>query len=131
MKNKILYSSCSELIFRISTDTSKIEEIEKDLKTIGINCKDNELTDIDNPELNQVSIELRNKDNGYNVNGVYIQASQHCQPQLFQTMKKIEEHFKDEWTGQDGGSTFNYDEWKDELQNEEKSQSKTTPSSVK
>ena len=42
---------------------------------------------------------------------VYIMANQHCQSQMFETLKKISDLFNEDVHAYDGGSIDSYDEW--------------------
>jgi len=133
-KDKILNPNCSELVVRCIPIESK-EELIKELEKIGIyklTMKSNEwyewdisddaddldlFLDIDNP--NQPDFENHSSFNiykdeesdGYESDGMRITAYQHCQHQLFPTLKKIIDNIGGELEGYDGGSTYDYEDW--------------------
>ena len=126
----MLNPNCSELVIRLPSDMSR-EEILEELKKIGIYEVDIKnwwswggseedrkfegyLFDKDNPNSPDYEyhayIELRDG-RPYGINGYIISASQHCQHQLFPTLRKIEKHFNTEVESYDGGSTTPYEDW--------------------
>jgi len=130
-----LNPNCSELVIRLPLNITKKRAI-KELKKIGIyfidypandwyhwvSSKPNEtvpiILDLDNPNMpdfeNTASMHIygNRESDGYETQGVRIQCHQHCQHQLFPTVKKIIDHFPNsEIGGQDGGSTFDWDDW--------------------
>lgn len=134
MKKKILNPNCSELIMRL--DISKKEALEE-LEEIGIkeieltngefwgknafgnkDKKEKWLADRDNPNIpdfkNTATLAIDKGDinsNKKEKDKCTIVAHQHCQHQLFPTLKKIENHLGVEWEAYDGGSIEEYDGW--------------------
>jgi hypothetical protein len=105
-----------------------LAEAKKALKAIGIEAVSmhwyadfsdtigrNYLIDRDNPNSpdfkNSSYMTLRKDFEG---KGIFVVAHQHCQPQLYRTVKKIEDEFGESFTGYDGGGDFDelYKDWK-------------------
>jgi hypothetical protein len=120
--------NCSEVVFNIQDMT--IEEVRKimgqhgieEIEIEGFYSHDDEprklIADVDNPNMPDIShhatLELREDYQACgNYQGINFVGHQHCQHQLFPTMKKIEGIFGGEWMGDDGGSTTGYEEWRD------------------
>lgn len=122
-----LMPNCSELVMRL--DIKDKSKILKELKTIGIEEVEFEeryyysttpknkekirlLVDKDNPNLPDfkymANIRLYKNDD---TKDWIVSAHQHCQHQLFPTLKKIQNHFGGEFYSDDGGSTGDYEEW--------------------
>ena len=122
--------NCSEVVFNLGDMTKG--EVLKILKDHGIEEMSYNMYDIDDPEDNEFGKLLADSDNpnlpdlsggaslrvhkDYSACGYYpgisIVGDQHCQTQLFPTMKKIEEIFPDgEWLGDEGGDTHQYESW--------------------
>jgi hypothetical protein len=76
------------------------------------------LADNDNPNMPDfalhATLEIHSKyedRDDYKESNFYIVGHQHCQHQLFPTMRKIEKHLQGKWIEWDGGSLNEYEEW--------------------
>ena len=128
----LLNPNCSELVLRLPDDYTKEQVIEmlKDLGIYYIEIPSNDIYewdnsgdkmsvifDKDNPNMpdyeNGATIHIYGdgEDNGYGDDGIRIDGHQHCQHQLFPTLKKIQDELSGEVYGQDGGSANEYEEW--------------------
>jgi len=138
IKNRITYSTfskdilnpnCSEVIARLPVKT--IAEGKKLLRSIGLDIlrvdpylhmhimtqngkieNDNAIIDPDNPNLpdftNHARLSLR-RTNYEEGEGIYIDGHQHCQVQLYPTIKKIQDELGIQFQGYDGGYNFERD----------------------
>lgn len=96
-------------------DIPKMDDVTK--KLLGIDESrtiKGQLIDIDNPNIpdfeSHATISVDTYKDYYG-DEVVITAHQHCQHQLFPTLKKIEEHFVSDVEGFDGGGPSDYEEW--------------------
>lgn len=127
-KEFLLNPNCSEVIFRPSEDMTR-RQLVRALKEIGIhevdilgyyswepNEKVKMLLDVDNPNIpdfeNHATLDISQRDpEDEEPYEVRIVGSQHCQHQLFKTMRKIEKSVRGSWEGYDGGTTADYENW--------------------
>jgi len=121
----ILNPNCSELVCRLPTES--MEEAKEMLEKIGIDVErfsmysfsdeeSNHLVDYDNPNLpdfqNHAYMVLQKGHDG-DEESIHIVGHQHCQVQLYETVKKIQAADLGEFYGYDGGGGFEeeYNEW--------------------
>lgn len=139
MKKIILNPNCSEIIMRL--DISK-KNVLKRLEKIGIKeiefneidiydwgkteDKTKEIADKNNPNIpdfnNLAHIQIHEgewntpEEKGIEKTKSYVYAHQHCQHQMFPTLKKIEDELQGDLLDEpfsSGGSIENYEDWKD------------------
>jgi hypothetical protein len=123
---KILNPNCSEVIARLPV--KNMIEAKKLIRSIGLDIlridpyinmhiflpdgkeeKRNMITDPDNPNLPDFkyrSTLYLGKDDYEEGEGIYVEGHQHCQKQLYPTIKKIQDKLGVEFYGYDGGYKF-------------------------